>query len=55
MLAYLGDVGGLIEIVFLTIGGSMAFIIDRNFTAAIIRDVYKVQKYTRDHSEYYKS
>ena len=30
-------------------------IVERNFKAAIISDAYKVQKYHRDNSEFYKS
>ena len=42
LLEYLGDIGGLIEIIFITVAGVMGFIIDRNFKAAIIKDMYKV-------------
>ena len=55
MLEFLGDMGGLIEIAFLFVTGSIYLILDRNFKAAIITDTYKVQKYNRDHSEFYKS
>ena len=40
---------------FLFVFGVVGFIIDRNFKAAIISDAYKVQKYHRDRSEFYKS
>ena len=55
MLEFLGDMGGLIEIVFLFVAGLIYLLLDRNFRAAIISDTYKVQKYNRDHSEFYKS
>ena len=55
MLEFLGDMGGLIEIVFLFFAGVIYFVLDRNFTAAMITDTYKVQKYSRDESEFYKS
>ena len=55
MLEFLGDMGGLIEIVFLFMGGIIFLIIDRNFKAELIRDTYKVQKYSRDQSEFYRS
>ena len=42
MLEFLGDMGGLIQIVFLFVFGVVSFIIDRNFKAAIISDAYKV-------------
>ena len=42
MLEFLGDMGGLIQIVFLFVFGVVGFIIDRNFKAAIISDAYKV-------------
>ena len=55
MLEFLGDMGGLIEIVFLFVSGVIYLVLDRNFKAAIISDTYKVQKYNRDESEFYKS
>ena len=55
MLEFLGDMGGLIEIIFLFVSILMGFIIERNFIAAMISDTYKVQKYSRDQSEFYKS
>ena len=51
----LGRIGGLQSLIFVIISSSLQLIFDRRFTAAFIRDMYKVQKYTRDHSEYYKS
>ena len=53
MLEFLGDMGGLIQIVFLFFAGVVGFVIDRNFKAEIISDTYKVQKYNRDQSEFY--
>ena len=55
LLEFLGDIGGLIEIVFITVAGIMTYVIDRKFKAEIITDMYKVQKYSRDISEYYES
>ena len=55
MLEFLGDIGGLIEIIFLAVAGFMVFITERNFKAAMISDTYKVQKYSRDQSEFYQS
>lgn len=55
MLEFLGDMGGLIQIVFLFVWGIVAFVVDRNFKAAIISDAYKVQKYHRDNTEFYQS
>ena len=42
MLEFLGDLGGLIEITFLFVGGLIYFITERNFKAAMISDTYKV-------------
>ena len=42
MLEFLGDLGGLIEITFLFVGGMIFFITERNFKAAMISDTYKV-------------
>ena len=55
MLEFLGDMGGLIQIVFLFAWGFVAYFVERNFKAAIISDTFKVQKYHRDKSEYYQS
>ena len=55
MLEFLGDMGGLIQIVFLFFAGVIYLVVDRNFKAALISDTYKVQKYNRDQSEFYES
>ena len=55
MLEFLGDMGGLIQIVFLIVYLPVSFIVQRNFKAAIISDAYKVQKYHADTTEYYES
>ena len=55
MLEFMGDVGGLFEIIYLAVAGVITFIVHRDFKAAIISDTYQVQKYTRDQSEFYKS
>ena len=55
MLEFLGDMGGLIQIVFLVSWGIVAVLLERNFKAAIISDTFKVQKYHRDKTEYYQS
>ena len=55
MLDFLGDTGGLFEIVALFVYVIIKLVVERNFRAAIISDAYKVQKYNRDQSEYYVS
>ena len=55
MLDFLGDTGGLFEIVGLIIYFFISLIVERSFRAAIISDAYKIQKYSRDQSEYYIS
>ena len=55
MLEFLGDMGGLIQIVFLVSWGIVVILLERNFKAAIISDIFKVQKYNRDTTEYYQS
>ena len=42
MLQFFGDMGGLIEICFLTISLLVYLVIERNFMAAIISDTFKV-------------
>ena len=42
MLEFLGDMGGLIQIVFLFAWGFVAYFVERNFKAAIISDTFKV-------------
>ena len=55
MLDFLGDTGGLFEIVALFVYVMIKLVVERNFRAAIISDAYKVQMYNRDQSEYYVS
>ena len=55
MLNYLGDLGGLIDIVWILGGVITAILIRNKFEAAVISDSYQIQKYNRDYSEYYSS
>ena len=42
LLEFLGDMGGLVEIILLFFSGIMSFIVARDFRAAMISDTYKV-------------
>ena len=42
MLEFLGDMGGLIQIVFLFAWGFVAYFVERNFKAAIISDMQQL-------------
>ena len=55
LLIFFGDLGGLIEILRLTIGVIIFPFITRQIMAAIASENYQVQKYTSDSSEYYQS
>ena len=55
LLIFLGDLGGLIEILRLSIGVVIFPFITRQIMAAIASENYQVQKYSQDNSEYYKS
>ena len=55
MLAYLGDLGGLIDIVWILGGMITAILIRNTFEAALISDSYQIQKYNHDYSEYYST
>ena len=53
MMAYLGDLGGLIDIIWIT-GALITTILTKNlFEAAMIKNSYKIQKYTHDDAEFY--
>ena len=53
MIDYLGDLGGLIDIIYI-IGGLLTLFLTRNaLQAALITDSYQIQKYNHDESEYY--
>ena len=53
LLEFLGDIGGIHEILFVILGSLIRFMIERNFNAKLVSDLYKVQKYAVDQSEYY--
>ena len=55
MLAYLGDLGGLLDIIWI-IGAVLTAALTRDvLQAAMITNSYHVQKYNHDNSEYYPS
>ena len=55
LLEYLGDLGGLIDIIFILIAALVNTIIERQFNAAILGQTYQVQTYNQDQSEFYES
>ena len=55
MLDYLGDLGGIFEIVYLLAYLLTAKIIQRLYYAAMVAHTYAIQHYNRDTSQYYSS
>ena len=52
-MAYLGDLGGLIDIIYI-VGGLLTAIFTRHaLQSALITDSYQIQKFNHDESEYY--
>ena len=55
ILTYLGDVGGLIDIVWI-VGGLISAALTRDaLAAAMIRNSYQVQGYNGDNCQYYET
>ena len=52
LLEYVGDLGGLLEILLLLGAFTTGFIIDRQFIAALATETYQIQNYTRNKSVY---
>ena len=52
-MEFLGDLGGIKEILFAIFGYMIGFLIERKFNAKLVGDLYKVQSYSKDQSEYY--
>lgn len=48
ILDYLGDLGGIFELVWLVFSLSIGFLIARQFNAKLVSDLYKVQEYSVD-------
>ena len=48
MIEYLGDMGGLLDIIFITGTILTALIVKREFESALVREAYSIQKYTTD-------
>ena len=55
LLAYIGDLGGIHQLIWLIGGLLVGFIIERKFNLSLVKELYKVQKYSVDQSEYYKT
>ena len=55
LIEYLGDIGGLIQIILLTGSFFVGFIIERQFKAAMVSETYQIQKYAKDQTEYYST
>jgi len=52
ILDFFGDLGGLLEIVLGT-GSLVTFaFVNRQFNASLVKEVYQVQRYTRDKSTF---
>ncbi len=55
LLEYLGDLGGLIDIIFIMCAAFVGTIIDRQFNAAMVGQTFQVQEYTADQTDLYES
>ena len=55
MLTYLGDLGGLLDIVLLLGVAITSIFVSRLFQAAIVKQAYRVQRYLLDSTPYYES
>ena len=54
-LEFCGDLGGIQEILFVVFSSLIGYLIERKFDAKLVGDLYKVQTYSRDQSEYYET
>ena len=55
LIEYLGDIGGLIQIILIAGSFLVGFIIERQFNAAMVSETYQIQRYTDDQTEFYSS
>ena len=55
MLTYLGDLGGLLDIVMLLGWAISSIFVSRLLQAALVKQVYRVQRYLLDMTPYYVS
>ena len=55
ILVYLGFIGGINALLYKLIGFTVGFLIKRQFNQKLVSDLYKVQQYSVDQSEYYKT
>ena len=55
MLTFLGDLGGLFDIIMIIGWGLTSIFAGNLLTAALIGEVYKIQNYFRDSSEFYET
>ena len=55
ILTYLGDLGGLIDILLVIGQLLVSFVASKLFTAALIGQLHRVQGYTRDFTQYYQT
>ena len=55
MLTYLGDLGGLLDIVLMFGSLCTGFFARKLFQAALIRQAYRIQSYYRDFDQFYQT
>lgn len=55
LLTYLGDLGGLFDIVFILGSIITSFLTTKLFTATLISQLYRIQNYMKDETQYYKT
>ena len=55
LLTFLGDLGGLFDIVFMVCMGITSLFASRMLMGALIEEVYRVQHYFKDETQLYES
>ena len=55
VLTYFGDLGGLLDFVLVVGSTFSSFFVSRLLQAAIVKQVYRIQRYLLDNSPYYSS
>ena len=55
MLTYLGDMGGLLDIIIFVGMCLSSSIVSRLFYAALVKQTYRIQQYMKDMTPYYES
>ena len=55
LLTYLGDLGGLFDIVYIVGSIITGLLTSKIFTATLISQLYRIQNYMKDETQYYET